>query len=302
MDKIAFIFSGQGDQRVGMGEDLYETFPEAKSVFDVLEAISPGTIHNCFSSDEETLRMTAMTQPCMFAFEMASAAVLSAHGVKADVAAGFSLGEIAAATYASVFSLEDGFRLVSERGRIMQEENGKARTAMSAVLRLSDERVETLAASFGNVFPVNYNCPGQVVVSGLEDEVSEFEKAVRSEGGRTMRLKVSGAFHSPFMKNASARFNEVLAGYEVASPAIPLYSDLTGKVYDERIRNLLAEQISSPVRWSAIIREMIGSGARIFIEIGPGRTLCNLVSRIDGDVRALSASGVADIGKILEVL
>lgn len=298
MDKIAFVFSGQGAQYPGMGKEIMESSAAAAAVFDRLETAMPGIKALCFDSTKEELLETRNTQPAMFAVETAIAAALTEMGIKADAAAGFSLGEMAALVYAGVVSLEDGFALVRERGALMQEEAGKHKAAMSAVLKLTPEKVEEIASQFEGVYPVNYNSPGQTVVSGTIEALPAFEERVKAEGGRAMRLSVGGGFHSPFMAEAARKFASTLEGYEFGSPAMPIYSNATGKVYEGSMKELLSKQIASPVRWETIVKGMIGSGIATFIEIGPGSTLTGLIRKIDSSVRCFNASDNAGLEKI----
>ncbi len=289
MGKIAFVFSGQGDQYPGMGKDLAEKYPAAASVFSACDRIRPGTSVQCFEGTEEELKETRNTQPCLYALETAAAAVLKEHGVVPDEAAGFSLGEVSAAAVCGLFDLETGFRLVCRRGELMQHEAGKADTSMAAVLKLAPEQVEEICGRYPDVYPVNFNCPGQVTVSGLSARMADVAEAVKAAGGRTVPLKVKGAFHSPFMREASAAFAEELAGIPFRKPAVPLWSDMTAEPYpDDGAAELLSGQISSPVQWERIIRGMIAGGIDTFIEIGPGKTLCNMIRRISPEARAVS--------------
>lgn len=299
MGKIAFVFSGQGDQHTGMGAAVYNASAAAKNVFGVCETLRPGTVGQCFSGSEDALKETRNTQPCMFAVETAYAMALEACGLKADVVAGFSLGEVAALTYAGTFALEDGFKLVCRRGELMQQAADEHETSMAAILKLSSAQVEELCARFEGVYPVNYNSPGQVAVSGLATQMPAFFEAVKQAGGRAMPLKVKGAFHSPFMNGAAEAFSRELESVCINAPQIPVYSDVTARPYDGDIAPLLARQICSPVMWETIIKNMIASGVTAFIEIGPGKTLCNLIARIDKTARTFAVSAYEDMEKLV---
>lgn len=296
MGRIAFVFSGQGDQHPGMGKATFERSAKSREIFDRCDAIRPGTSEQCFSGTEAELCETVNTQPCLFAVEMAAAEALIEKGLCPDAAAGFSLGELAALTCGGVMTLEQGFSLVCRRGELMQREAERYETSMAAVLRLSAERVEEICAKHDGVYPVNYNCPGQVSVSGLKERMPAFLAEVKAAGGRAMPLKVRGGFHSPFMADASAAFAEHLTDAVLAAPKIPVYSDVTGQPYPaDGIPALLAKQISSPVRWESIIRNMIEAGVTAFVEIGPGKTLCSLISRIAPDVRRFAVCEYEDL-------
>ena len=172
MGRVAFVFSGQGDQYPGMGKELYETYPTARNVFDLCDQIRPGTSSQCFSGTAEELKETANTQPCLFAIELAAAEVLREKGIVPEAVAGFSLGEVAAAAFAGLFDLPTGFSLVCRRGQLMQTAAEKQDTAMAAVVKLPAETVEAICANYRELYPVNYNCPGQISVSGLSSEMA----------------------------------------------------------------------------------------------------------------------------------
>lgn len=286
MGKIAFVFSGQGDQYPGMGKELAEKYPAAKAVFSMCDEIRPGTSAQCFEGTEEELKETKNTQPCLFAMELAAAEVLFDKGVTPDAVAGFSLGEVTAATAAGVFDNETGFRLVMKRGELMQREAEKFDTSMAAVVKLTPEQVEEVCKGYSDVYPVNFNCPGQITVSGLASQMADFSADVKKAGGRALPLKLKGAFHSPFMKEASEAFAEELARVDIKERKITLYSNLTSMPYTDDVQGLLSKQICSPVLWEKIIRNMIAEGVDTFIEIGPGRTLTNMIKKIDANVKA----------------
>lgn len=288
MDRIAFVFSGQGDQFPGMGKELASSYEAAEKVFKMCDQLRPGTSHQCFFGTDEELKETKNTQACLFAMEMAAAAVLSDKGIKPEAAAGFSLGEVTAAAFAGLFDRETGFRLVCARGEAMQAAAEKCDTAMAAVLKLDEERVSELCREYDGIYPVNFNCPGQITVAGLAEKMPGFSKAVKNAGGRALPLKVKGAFHSPFMESASAAFGETLKTVEFGEPEMRLYSNVTAAPYGkgDAAKKLLEDQIKSPVRWEALIKNMIADGIDTFIEIGPGATLTNMIKKIDKNVKA----------------
>lgn len=299
MGKIAFVFAGQGAQHSGMGKDLYETDAAAKAVFDEAERLRPGTLAECFESEEAVLQETKNTQPDMFVVEAATAAALAARGIQADVAAGFSLGELAALAYAGAADFGAMFQLVCARGVLMQDAAEAQPTAMAAVLKLSADEVEKIAADFQNVYPVNFNCPGQVSCSGLADEMKDFMKAVKAAGGRAVPLKVKGGFHSPFMKDAAQAFAEKLNGTAFQALRLPVYANYSGDVYAADVVSTLSQQMANPVRWETSVRNMIAAGVDTFIEIGPGDTLSGMIKRIDADVRRYTTNSVEEIAKIV---
>ena len=296
MGKIAFVFSGQGDQYPGMGKELASQYPAAAEIFAMCDAVRQGTSKQCFEGTEEELKETINTQPCLFAMELAAQTVLREKDIEPDMMAGFSLGEVAAATAAGIMDNETGFRTVCKRGQLMQQAAEKYDTAMAAVLKLTEEQVVTVCEQYGHIYPVNFNCPGQITVAGLKAEMPEFIASIKEAGGRALPLKVKGAFHSPFMDEAAAAFAEELEHADFHQGSVTLYSNLTGDVYPEDVQNALSAQINNPVRWETIIRNMIAAGADTFIEIGPGTTLAGMIKKIDKNVRTYS---VTDIPKIL---
>ena len=301
MGKIAFVFSGQGAQAPGMGKELYECSDAAKAVFELCDGIRPGTSEQCFNGTKEELTVTANTQPDMFAVEVAAARALVEAGIQPDALAGFSLGEISALAFSGAVSLEDGFKLVCRRGELMQEASNAADSAMVAVVKLPPEKVEELAGQFDQVYPVNYNSPAQTVCAGLSSSMDGFKAAVKAVGGRALPLKVSGAFHSPFMSSAAKGLAEVLAPMEFGTPSCPLYSNVTAQPYeDSQFKDLLSRQVENPVRWQTIVENMIAAGVDTFIEVGPGKTLAGLIGKINSDVRALNVEDAESLKHTIE--
>lgn len=295
MDRIAFVFSGQGDQYPGMGKELFEKYEAAKLAFKLCDSIREGTSAQCFEGSEEELKETKNTQPCLFAMEIAAYEVLKENGIRPEAVAGFSLGEVVACAAAGLVDTATGFKLVCKRGELMQEAAEKFDTSMAAVVKLTNEKVEELCEKYSDVYPVNYNCPGQVTVSGLTSQMPDFSADVKAAGGRAIPLKVKGAFHSPFMNDAAAEFKKVLEQASFNKGDIKIYSDVTAQEYTDDVVGLLSKQICSPVKFESIVRNMIASGIDTFIEIGPGKTLINMIKKIDAEVKVYSVSELETI-------
>lgn len=288
MGKIAFVFSGQGAQYPGMGKELYEFSPAARAVFDRADAIRPGTSAQCFHGTKEELSVTINTQPCMFCVDLAGAYAVQEAGSTPSAVAGFSLGEVAALTFAQAFDFETGFRLVCRRAEFMQEAAEKRAGAMVAVLKLSVPVIRELCAEFKAAYPVNYNCPGQTVVALEKNALERFCQGVSARGGRAVQLAVSGGFHSPFMDEASKQLFAELQMIDMQEPAIPVFANTTAKPYEGDLKATLAGQVNSPVYWQSTVENMISAGIDTFIEAGAGKTLCGLIKKISPDVQVLN--------------
>ena len=279
MGKIAFVFSGQGAQYPGMGQSLCEASPAAKFVFELADSLRPGTSSQCFSGTVEELSVTKNTQPCLYCVDLAAAKALEEKGVRADYAAGFSLGEVAAAAFAGIFTDKSGFEFVCRRAEAMQKAAEENPGSMAAVLKLTNEKVEELCGKFTRVWPVNYNCPGQLVVAGESSQLKEFQELVKAEGGRAAPLAVSGGVHSPFMESAASELEDVLANIELGRPRLPVYANFTAKPYSDNAKDLLVSQVKSPVRWQETVEALAAQGVDTFLECGPGKTLCGLIKK-----------------------
>lgn len=305
MGGVALLFAGQGAQHPGMCAELAEREPAARRVFDLADAVRPGTSEQCFHGTEEELRVTATTQPCVFAADLAVARVLEAHGVVPQAVAGFSLGEVAALAFAGALDDEEAMRLVCHRAQLMQEAAERHPGGMRAVVKLEAGTVETLAAQAGDAWPVNYNSPKQTVVAGFPEALDRLDALVREARGRSLKVAVGGAFHSPLMAEASEWLAAYLAAHPLRQPQIPVVANLTARPYPAGVSecaDTLARQLSHPVRWVETLEWLRAEGIDRFVELGPGRTLTGLVSRTLPGVQALSCETPEQVDAVLEAL
>lgn len=285
----AFVFPGQGAQFVGMGKDLYENNPVAKEMFDKANEILGFNITDLmFNGTDEDLRQTNVTQPAIFLHSVILAKTMG-DDFNPDMVAGHSLGEFSALVAAGALSFEDGLRLVSARAQAMQKACEKTPSTMAAVLALPDARVEELCASVteGVVVPANYNCPGQIVISGsIEGVDAACAKMLEAGAKRALKLKVGGAFHSPLMEPARAELADAIAHTDFHAPKCPVYQNVNAEPQTdpETIKKNLIAQLTAPVRWTQTVQNMIAAGADTFVEVGPGAVLQGLVKKISSEV------------------
>ena len=285
----AFVFPGQGAQFVGMGKDLYENNPVAKEMFDKANEILGFNITDLmFNGTDEDLRQTKVTQPAIFLHSVILAKTMG-DDFNPDMVAGHSLGEFSALVAAGALSFEDGLRLVSARAQAMQKACEKTPSTMAAVLALPDAKVEELCASVteGVVVPANYNCPGQIVISGsIEGVDAACAKMLEAGAKRALKLKVGGAFHSPLMGPARAELADAIAHTDFHAPKCPVYQNVNAEPQTDpkTIKKNLIAQLTAPVRWTQTIQNMIAAGADTFVEVGPGAVLQGLVKKISSEV------------------
>lgn len=285
--KIAFLFPGQGAQYINMGKSLYENINECKEIFDKGEEILEMPIKDIiFDGSEETLKSTKYNQPAILLTSLACQKALELEGIEADYVAGLSLGEYSGLVYSGIVSFEDGVKLVKTRATIMDEGIEEGVGSMAAVMKLSKEKVDTLlkeVSKFGVVEAANYNCPGQVVITGEVDAIRESVSIAKALGGLCIPLKVSGPFHSSLYEEASFKYYESIKDVEINEPKKVMYSNVLGKPYSKQddIRDLLRKQIMSPVLFEDSINHMLDQGIDTFIELGPGKTLSGFVKKID---------------------
>ena len=282
----AYVFPGQGAQFVGMGQDLYNSSNEAKNYFDKAnDILGFGITDIMFAGSDEDLKQTKVTQPAVFLHSVISALVMGTE-FRPDMVAGHSLGEFSALVASGALSFEDGLRLVSARAFAMQKACEINPSTMAAVLGLDDNKVEEICSQIdGVVVAANYNCPGQLVISGKKDDVAKACELMKEAGAkRALPLQVGGGFHSPCMQPAKEELEKAIRATVFSKPVCPVYQNVDGKPYKdvENIKNNLIAQLTSPVRWTQTVRNMAADGASEFVELGPGTVLQGLIKKILG--------------------
>lgn len=305
MRKIAFVFPGQGTQYIGMGRDFYEQFKESQAVFDKANDILGLDMKSIIFEENDKLNITEYTQVAMITTIAAMLAHINTMGIYPDVCAGLSLGEYAALIQSKVLSVEDAIRLVRKRGVFMQEAVPVGLGTMSAVLGMENAVVEQICEDTkGDVSIANYNCPGQIVISGEVDAVDRASKRLSEVGAKkVIPLNVSGPFHSKMLTKAGEKLKEELQTVTIHTPQIPYVANVTAQYVtnEAEIIDLLCNQVSSSVRWQQSVEAMILDGVEVFVEIGPGKTLSSFVKKIDKTKVVINIDKVEDLEKLKDL-
>jgi [acyl-carrier-protein] S-malonyltransferase len=303
--KIAFCFPGQGSLESGMGRDVAEASPEALEVFEIGSEASGLDLQKlCFDTPLEDMVETELQQPALVATSLAFLAALRKRGIKPDFVVGHSVGEFAALAAGGAMNVRETMALVRERGLAMAEAAKERPGSMAAILGLDDETVERICRRIRGVWPANYNCPGQVVVSGENAAVDECCARAEEEGARrAVKLRVSGAFHSPLVARAADRLRPAVEKVRFTEPTAPFMSTVTARLESaQRMGPLLVDQLTAPVRFTQAASELVRGGTRTFVEVGPGNVLSGLVKRIDRSVKAISVNSLSALEKVEDVL
>ena len=305
MSKIAFIYPGQGAQKAGMGKDFYENSPLARDIYDrASECLKLDMRALCFE-ENDLLDQTEYTQAAMVTTCLAMTAVLNEQGAEADVTAGLSLGEYCAIAEAGAMDLLDAIRLVRVRGQLMQHTVPTGEGAMAAVLGMDADQIDAVIEPIANVTVANYNCPGQIVITGGTAGIEQASKTLKEAGAkRVVSLNVSGPFHSPMLRSAGEKLGKELLTVQLGELKIPYVTNVTAEYVTDssEIRELLTRQVYSPVRWEQSIRKMIAQDVDTFVEIGPGRTLTGFLRKIDRNVTVYQVNTWEDSKQIMEEL
>jgi [acyl-carrier-protein] S-malonyltransferase len=303
--KIAFCFPGQGSQDVGMGHAIAAEFPEARAAYDeASEAVGFDVAKLCFEGSIEELTRTELQQPALVATSIACLRAVRTTGIEPDYVIGHSVGEYSALAAADAIGTGDAVALVRTRGEAMAEAARETPGAMAAVIGLEDAVVEELCLGIEGVWPANYNCPGQIVVSGENAAVDRLIEEAAARGARkTVKLRVSGAFHSPLVARAAERLRPALSKASWRDPAPPFMSTVSARIEDaQRIGLLLVEQLTGPVRFTHAVRGLVKDGVETFVEIGPGQVLSGLLRRCDRSLRTISVGDPEAVRKLRETL
>ena len=306
MGKIVFMFPGQGAQYVGMGKDFYDSFACSKEIFDKADEVLDIDVKKLCFEENEDINITEYTQAAMVTASVAILKKIEEMGLKPDLTAGLSLGEYCALVASDVMSFEDAVKVVRQRGILMQDTVPAGEGAMSAVLGMKKEAIEAVLPDVEGIVTIaNYNCPGQIVISGESKAVAEAGEALKEAGAkRVLPLKVSGPFHSRMLTEAGKKLGQVLENVSVSKPQIPYVANVTAQyVTDaESVKPLLEKQVSSSVRWQQSVEMMIADGVDTFVEIGPGKTLAGFMRKINRNAKVYTVNTVEDAQKVIEEL
>ena len=304
MGKTVFMFPGQGAQYIGMGKDFYDAVPESRRMFELASEASGLDVAALCFEENENINITEYTQIAMLAAEVAMLKAVEERGIKPDVTAGLSLGEYGALAASGVMSEADVFKVVRKRGLYMQEAVPTG-GAMTAVLGLDADVIEKVCEETPGIVSIaNYNCPGQIVITGEEAAVSKAAQALAQAGAkRCVPLKVSGPFHSKMLTGAGEKLGKVLADVEIGEIEVPYLANVTADYVTDKgqVKELLEKQVSSSVRWQQTIERMLADGVDTFIEIGPGKTLSGFMRKINRDVKTINIEKLADLEKLAEL-
>ena len=310
MNKLAFVFPGQGAQKVGMGKDFYDKYDVAKKLFkEADEAFGYSIMNMCFEGPEEDLRLTANTQPAILTMSVIANEILKENGIQPDVAGGHSLGEYSALVAAGVLDFQDAVVLVHKRGAFMQEAVPVGQGGMAAIIGLEDQVIIDACAKAtdeaGEVQAVNFNCPGQTVIAGTTKGVEKAVELLQAAGAKkAVILPVSAPFHSTLMKPAAEKLAAELDKVQIHDAAFPVVANVNGKLQTsaEEIKQNLVAQAASPVKWIDCVKTMQEFGADTFVEAGPGKTLCGFNRRIDRQIKSLNVEDVESLQKTIDAL
>ncbi len=308
MSKTAFIFPGQGAQSIGMGKDFYDNYDIAKKLFDEAdEALGYSIKKMCFEGSEEDLKLTANTQPAILIVSVIASEILKSNGITADIAGGHSLGEYSALVAANVIDFKDAVLLVHKRGQFMQEAVPVGEGSMAAIIGLDDEKIisicEKISKDVGEVQAVNFNCPGQTVIAGTFKGVEAAAEEMKNAGAlKAVILPVSAPFHSTLMTPAAKKLAVELEKISFRDAEFPIAANVNGELETnaEKIKQNLITQADHPVKWIDCVNAMKKFGAEIFIEIGPGKTLCGFNKRIDKKITSLNVENIESLNKTID--
>lgn len=304
MGKTAFIYPGQGAQKYLMGKDFYDTFEVSKEVFDMADNILDISVTELCFTENENLNQTAYTQAALVTTCLAMTAQINAMGYYPDVTAGLSLGEYAAIAAAEGFSYEEAIRTVRARGIYMEEAVPGGQGSMAAVLGMEAEAIEAVLKDIPGAHVANYNCPGQIVITGLKEAVEIACERLKEAGAkRCMSLKVSGPFHSPYLEGAGEKLAEFMADLQLKPLKVPYVTNVTAEFVEDsaQTKALLQKQVSSSVKWQQSVEKMIEEGVTTFVEIGPGKTLAGFIKKINPQVKVINIGCVEDLEQLKEL-